>query len=136
MTAPLAGFRILDLSRVLAGPYATMIMGDLGAEVIKVERPGLGDDTRDWGPPFVGPDGQQESTYFLSTNRNKRSIELDLKDGSDLEVLRQMIGWADVLVENFRAGVMDRLGLGPEALAERNSQLVVLSITGFGSSGP
>jgi len=133
---PLAGVRVLDLSRVLAGPYATMILGDLGAEVIKVERPHSGDDTREWGPPFVGPEGQQESTYFLSTNRNKRSVVLDIKDPEDRVLLERMLVWADVLVENFRPGVMDRLGLTTEALANINPQLIVLTITGFGSTGP
>ena len=133
---PLAGIKVLDVSRVLAGPYATMILGDLGAEVIKVERPGVGDDTRDWGPPFVGPEGQQESTYFLSTNRNKRSITLDLKDADDRELFDRMLVWADVLVENFRPGVMDRLGLTSEFLQRTNPELIVLTITGFGSTGP
>jgi formyl-CoA transferase len=133
---PLAGIHVLDVSRVLAGPYATMVLGDLGADVIKVERPGGGDDTRDWGPPFVGPEGRQESTYFLSTNRNKRSITLDLKDERDRELFDRMLVWADVLVENFRPGVMARLGLGPEDLKRLNPELIVLSITGFGSSGP
>lgn len=133
---PLAGVHVLDLSRVLAGPYATMILGDLGAEVIKVERPHSGDDTREWGPPFVGPEGRQESTYFLSTNRNKRSLVLDIKDPEDRALLERMLVWADVLVENFRPGVMDRLGLTSEALAIINPQLIVLTITGFGSTGP
>lgn len=133
---PLTGIRVLDLSRVLAGPYATMILGDLGAEVIKVERPGRGDDTREWGPPFVGPEGRQESTYFLSANRNKRSIELDLKDRSDIELLHRMVAWADVLVENFRPGVMERLGLTAELLEKINPRLVLLTISGFGTSGP
>jgi crotonobetainyl-CoA:carnitine CoA-transferase CaiB-like acyl-CoA transferase len=133
---PLAGIKVLDVSRVLAGPYATMILGDLGAEVIKVERPGVGDDTREWGPPFVGPEGQQESTYFLSTNRNKRSVTLDLKDADDRELFDRMLVWADVLVENFRPGVMDRLGLTSEFLQRINPELIVLTITGFGSTGP
>ncbi|MGH2868193.1 MAG: CaiB/BaiF CoA transferase family protein [Solirubrobacteraceae bacterium] len=133
---PLAGLHVLDLSRVLAGPYATMVFGDLGAEVIKVERPESGDDTRDWGPPFVGPEGHRESTYFLSTNRNKSSITLDIKDPGDRALLERMLTWADVLVENFRPGVMDRLGLSPEALAAINPELIVLTITGFGSTGP
>jgi crotonobetainyl-CoA:carnitine CoA-transferase CaiB-like acyl-CoA transferase len=133
---PLAGVHVLDLSRVLAGPYATMVLGDLGAEVIKVERPESGDDTRDWGPPFVGPEGHQESTYFLSTNRNKRSVTLDIKDPTDRALLERMLAWADVLVENFRPGVMDRLGLSSEALEAINPELIVLTITGFGSTGP
>ena len=133
---PLAGINVLDISRVLAGPYATMVLGDLGADVIKVERPGVGDDTRDWGPPFVGPQGQQETTYFLSANRSKRSITLDLKDEDDRVLFDQMLLWADVLVENFRPGVMDRLGLTAENLERINPELIVLTITGFGSSGP
>ena len=133
---PLAGIKVLDVSRVLAGPYATMVLGDLGAEVIKVERPGSGDDTREWGPPFIGPEGHQESTYFLSTNRNKRSITLDLKDPDDRELFDRMLLWADVLVENFRPGVMDRLGLTSEFLQRTNPELIVLTITGFGSTGP
>jgi crotonobetainyl-CoA:carnitine CoA-transferase CaiB-like acyl-CoA transferase len=133
---PLAGIHVLDVSRVLAGPYATMVMGDLGAEVIKVERPRVGDDSREWGPPFVGPEGQQESTYFLSTNRNKRSVTLDLKDADDRELFDRMLVWADVLVENFRPGVMDRLGLSSKFLQRINPELIVLTITGFGSTGP
>jgi crotonobetainyl-CoA:carnitine CoA-transferase CaiB-like acyl-CoA transferase len=133
---PLAGIHVLDISRVLAGPFATMILGDLGAEVIKVERPGVGDDTRAWGPPFVGPEGQQESTYFLSINRSKRSVILDFKDAADRELLDRMLVWADVLVENFRPGVMDRLGLTSERLEQVNPELIVLTITGFGSTGP
>lgn len=133
---PLTGIHVLDISRVLAGPYATMILGDLGAEVIKVERPEVGDDTRGWGPPFVGPEGTQESTYFLSTNRSKRSVTLDLKDADDRELLDRMLVWADVLVENFRPGVMDRLGLSSTFLSQINDRLIVLTITGFGSTGP
>jgi crotonobetainyl-CoA:carnitine CoA-transferase CaiB-like acyl-CoA transferase len=133
---PLAGLTVIDLSRVLAGPYAAMMLGDLGARVIKVERPGVGDDTRLWGPPFVGPDGARESTYFLSTNRNKESVVLDLKDEEDLQILDALIADADVLIENFRGGVMDRLNLGAERLAAINPGLVTLSITGFGATGP
>jgi crotonobetainyl-CoA:carnitine CoA-transferase CaiB-like acyl-CoA transferase len=133
---PLSGVKVVDLSRVLAGPHAAMMMGDLGAEVIKIERPEVGDDTRGWGPPFVGPAGRQESTYFLSTNRNKRSLVADLKDPGDLALVRDLIARADVLIENFRRGVMDRLGLGRDALAALNPRLVTLSITGFGDDGP
>src|ERR1700749_1741593 len=99
---PLDGITVLDLSRVLAGPYAAMLLADMGARVIKVERPGAGDDTRSWGPPFVGG----ESTSYLSINRNKESVELDLKDESDGDVLRRLAADADVLIENFRPGVM------------------------------
>jgi crotonobetainyl-CoA:carnitine CoA-transferase CaiB-like acyl-CoA transferase len=133
---PLAGIRVVDLTRAMAGPYATLMLADAGAEVVKIERPGSGDDTRGWGPPFVGAEGARESVYFLSVNRGKRSVVLDLKSDGDLEVLRAMIREADVLAENFRPGVMERLGLGEEALEELNPGLVVLSITGFGEGGP
>ena len=131
---PLAGTVVVDLSRALAGPHATMMLADLGARVIKVETPKGGDDTRGWGPPFVGPD--EVSTYFLSANRNKESITLDLKADDDREVLLRLLDRADVLVENFRTGVLERLGLGVESLLERNPRLVVLSVTGFGHDGP
>ncbi len=113
-----------------------MMLGDLGAHVIKVEAPGSGDDTRGWGPPFVGPPDARESTYFLSANRNKQSIQLDLKDPVDLTTLRAMVRRADVLVENFRPGVLDRLGFDAAALEALNPRLVVLSISGFGHDGP
>lgn len=125
---PLEGLKVLDLSRVLAGPYATMVLGDLGAEVLKVEHPERGDDTRHWGPPFA--DG--ESAYFLAVNRNKRSMTADLKDGGDLLRVRELARGADVLIENFRRGTLDRLGLGYEELGEQNPGLVYCSITGFG----
>ncbi|KAJ1683823.1 hypothetical protein LUZ63_020968 [Rhynchospora breviuscula] len=136
---PLGDLLVVDLTRALAGPHATMMLGDLGARVVKVEAPGLGDDTRDWGPPFVGePDeqGRRHSTYFLSANRNKESVVLDLKDAGDRDVLLGLVDRADVLVENFRTGVLERLGLGLESLRERNPRLVALSITGFGHDGP
>uniref|UniRef100_UPI0028AE09B1 CoA transferase n=1 Tax=Arsenicicoccus bolidensis TaxID=229480 RepID=UPI0028AE09B1 len=130
---PLTGTLVVDLSRALAGPHATMMMGDLGARIVKVEAPGHGDDTRGWGPPFVEPDeGARESTYFLSANRNKESIALDLKDETDRAAFLALVERADVLVENFRTGVLDRLGLGFDTLHELNPRLVVLSITGFG----
>jgi crotonobetainyl-CoA:carnitine CoA-transferase CaiB-like acyl-CoA transferase len=137
-TGPLDGTLVVDLSRALAGPHATMMLGDLGARVVKVEAPGAGDDTRGWGPPFVDPPGGEarESTYFLSANRNKESVTLDLKDAADKAVLVDLVRRADVLVENFRTGVLDRLGLGFEHLQELNPRLVVLSITGFGHDGP
>jgi crotonobetainyl-CoA:carnitine CoA-transferase CaiB-like acyl-CoA transferase len=145
--SPLSGIVVVDLSRALAGPHAAMMFGDLGARVIKVETPGAGDDTRRWGPPFVRPsptgyevirryESDAESTYFLSTNRNKKSIALDLKSDDDRAVLVGLIDRADVLVENFRTGVLERLGLGLPALLERNPRLVALSITGFGHDGP
>jgi formyl-CoA transferase len=132
---PLAGVRVLDLARVLAGPYAAMLLADLGAEVIKVERPGTGDDTRSWGPPFAGPEDGRQSTYFLSVNRGKRSVTIDLKDPAERGFVTDLVRWADVLVENFRPGVMERLGLGDERLAELNPALVRLSISGFGEAG-
>lgn len=135
-SGPLAGIRVIDLTRALSGPYATLMLADAGAQVIKVERPDGGDDSRGWGPPFLGEGEHRESSYFLSVNRNKLSVTLDLKDPDDLGVLRDLLAEADVVVENFRPGVMDRLGLGQEALAALNDRLVVLSITGFGEGGP
>ena len=135
-SGPLSDVLVVDLSRALAGPHAAMMLGDLGARVIKVEAPGRGDETRGWGPPWVGEPGARESTYFLSTNRNKESIALNLKDDADRELLLGLVDRADVLVENFRTGVLDRLGLGFASLQERNPRLVVLSITGFGHDGP
>lgn len=149
-SGPLSDLLVVDLSRALAGPHATMMLGDLGARVVKVEAPGHGDDTRGWGPPFrwphadghVGtadeadPDVQRESTYFLSANRNKESVALNLKDEADRDVFLALVDRADVLVENFRTGVLERLGLGLDGLCERKPRLVVLSITGFGHDGP
>lgn len=131
---PLSNVVVVDLSRALAGPHAAMMLGDMGARVIKVENPDGGDDTRGWGPPFVGQPA--ESTYFLSCNRNKESITLDLKDEDGKETLRRLIQKADVLVENFRPGVLARLGFGTAELAELNPRLVTLSISGFGHDGP
>jgi crotonobetainyl-CoA:carnitine CoA-transferase CaiB-like acyl-CoA transferase len=136
MPALLDGVVVVDLSRALAGPHAAMMLGDLGARVIKVEVPGTGDDTRGWGPPFVGPDDDAQSTYFLSCNRNKESITLDLKSEDGKQTLTRLVGAADVLVENFRTGVLDRLGFPVDRLHELNPGLVVLSITGFGHDGP
>ncbi|MDT4933959.1 MAG: hypothetical protein QOK11_1851, partial [Pseudonocardiales bacterium] len=134
---PLAGVVVVDLSRALAGPHAAMMLGDLGARVIKVESPGGGDDTRSWGPPFMpGSDGAGHSTYFLSCNRNKESIALDLKSDDGRDTLTALVRRADVLVENFRPGVLDRLGFPVERLHELNPRLVVLSISGFGHDGP
>ncbi len=133
---PLEGVTVVDLTRALAGPYATLMLADAGAEVIKIERPDKGDDTRGWGPPFVGEPGVEESTYFLSVNRSKKSVVLDFNDPDDLERLRDLIRRADVLVENFRPGVMERFGLGEKELEELNPRLVYLSITGFGEGGP
>lgn len=133
---PLANVTVVDLTRALAGPYATMMLADAGAEVIKIERPGSGDDTRGWGPPFVGEPGAEESVYFLSTNRSKKSVELDFKDSEGFDQLKNLIRSADVLVENFRPGTLEKLGLGESELEELNPSLVVLSITGFGEGGP
>jgi crotonobetainyl-CoA:carnitine CoA-transferase CaiB-like acyl-CoA transferase len=134
---PLDGLVVVDLTRALAGPHAAMMLGDLGAEVIKVENPHGGDDTRGWGPPFVDPaQGERESTYFLCANRNKKSVTLDLKDDAGKAALRELISRADVLMENFRPGVLDRLGFSQQRLAEINPRLVVLSISGFGHDGP
>jgi len=127
---------VVDLSRVLAGPYATMLLADLGARVIKVERPGVGDDTRRWGPPFVGPADDPESAYFLAANRNKESIALDFGAPGDRAVLLRLIARADVVVENFRPGALARHGLDPETLRRRHPRLVVLSVSGFGPDGP
>jgi crotonobetainyl-CoA:carnitine CoA-transferase CaiB-like acyl-CoA transferase len=121
--------RVVDLSRVLAGPYCTMVLADLGADVIKVERPGEGDETRSWGPPYAGT----ESAYYLAINRSKRSLALDLKDSRGLELAVELCSSADVVIENFRAGAADAMGLGFEALRARNERLVYCSITGFGS---
>lgn len=129
---PLAGITVLDLTRVLSGPYCTMLLADMGARVIKVEQPGRGDDTRAWGPPFVGG----ESAYFLGVNRNKESITLDFKHERGRVVLDQLIGTADVLVENFRPGALDRQGFGFGSVHERHPRLVYCSISGFGHTGP
>jgi len=130
--APLHGITVLDLTRVLSGPYCTMLLADMGARVIKIEQPGKGDDTRAWGPPFV--DG--ESAYFLSINRNKESLTLDFKQPAGRAVLDRLIARADVIVENFRPGTLARLELDYAALSERHPRLVYCSISGFGHTGP
>lgn len=132
MTLPLEDIRVVDFSRILAGPYCTMMLGDLGADVIKVERPGVGDDTRQWGPPFAGT----ESAYYLSCNRNKRSVTLNLKSGEGRALAIRLAGQADVVVENFLPGTMDQWGLGYDDLAQANPRLVYCSLTGFGQTGP
>jgi len=129
--APLAGIRVLDLTRVLAGPFCAMMLGDMGAEVIKVEEPGKGDDTRSW-PPFV----EGESTYFMSVNRNKQSVTLNLKAPEGRKIFQALARKSDVLLENFRPGTMDKLGFGYKALARLNPRLVYCSVSGFGESGP
>jgi formyl-CoA transferase len=128
---PLDGLVVLDLSRVLAGPYCTMILGDLGADVIKVEHPD-GDDTRRWGPPFAAG----ESAYYLAVNRNKRSVVADLKTPAGRELVRRIARQADILVENFRPGTLDRLGLGLDLLRAENPRLITLTISGMGATGP
>ncbi len=135
----LAGLRVLDLSRILAGPTCTQILGDLGADIIKVEKPGAGDDTRAWGPPYVtGPDGKPttESAYYLSANRNKRSIAIDFTRSEGRAVLIRLLEKSDVLVENFKTGTLKRYGLDFETLHSRFPRLVYCSITGFGQTGP
>ncbi len=129
---PLEGVRVLDLTRVVAGPYCAMFLGDLGADVVKVEQPGTGDDTRGWGPPFAGG----ESAYYLCINRNKRSLTLDFKSKRAVELLRQLVKVADVVIENFRPGTMERLGMAEADLRKLNPRLIYASLTGFGADGP
>uniref|UniRef100_A0A8C8XC75 Succinyl-CoA:glutarate-CoA transferase n=2 Tax=Panthera leo TaxID=9689 RepID=A0A8C8XC75_PANLE len=129
---PLEGVKILDLTRVLAGPFATMNLGDLGAEVIKVERPGAGDDTRTWGPPFVGT----ESTYFLSVNRNKKSIAVNIKDPRGVKIIKELAAVCDVFVENYVPGKLSEMGLGYEDIDKIAPHIIYCSITGYGQTGP
>lgn len=129
---PLDGIRVVDLSRILAGPYCSMLLGDMGAEILKIENPDHGDDTRGWGPPFI--DG--ESAYFLSINRNKKSLTLNLKAAEGKDILTRLIGVSDVLLENFRPGTLTRLGFGYEQVRAMNPRLVYASISGFGQTGP
>jgi glutaryl-CoA transferase len=132
MAGPLSGTRVVDLTRALAGPYCTLLLGDMGADVIKIELPGSGDETRQWGPPFVAG----ESSYFMSVNRNKRSVTLDLKSAAGQAALKRLASSADVLVENFRPGTMDRLGLSYDRAHELNQSLIYCSVSGFGQTGP
>ena len=135
----LEGIRVIDLSRVLAGPVCTQMLGDLGAEIFKIERPGMGDDTRGWGPPFLKDDQGQdttESAYYLSANRNKHSVTLDLTQDTDRARLHELLKDADVLIENFKIGSLEKLGFGYEQLKEKYPRLVYCSITGFGQYGP
>ncbi len=134
-TGPLAGITVLDLSRVLAGPWCTQMLGDLGAEVIKIEQPGEGDDTRKWGPPFL-PDGSGDSGYYLCANRNKRSVAIDIARPEGQDLIRQLAAQADVLVENFRVGGLAKYGLDYPALRAIKPDLIYCSITGFGQTGP
>ena len=132
MTPPLDGLRVLDLTRALAGPFCAQMLGDMGADIVKVEQPGVGDNARAWGPPFQGG----ESSYFLSVNRNKRSIALNLRDARGAEVLRRLVAGSDVLLENFVPGTLDRLGFSYEACAALKPDLIYCSISGFGQLGP
>ena len=131
MNSPLDHIRVLDLSRILAGPWASQLLGDYGADVVKIERPGQGDDTRQWGPPWLAT----ESAYFLATNRNKRSVTVDMTTAGGQEVIRDLAGKADVILENFRVGTLGRYGLDPEALMSANPRLIVCSISAFGQTG-
>lgn len=135
-TAPLAGIRVLDLSRVLAGPWCTQLLADLGAEVIKIERPGAGDDTRHWGPPWHEYQGQKVAAYFLSANRGKKSAAIDFARPEGADLVRRLAGYSDVVVENFKVGGLEKLGLGAVSLRSANPRLIVASITGFGQDGP
>ena len=132
MMGPLDGITVLDLTRVLSGPYCTMLLADMGARVIKVEQPGKGDDTRAWGPPFL----EGESAYFLSINRNKESVTVDFKNPDGRALLERLIAKADVLVENFRPGTLAKQGLDYDTLSARCPRLVYCSISGFGQTGP
>ncbi|HHS82767.1 MAG TPA: CoA transferase, partial [Devosia sp.] len=136
---PLAGIRVLDMSRILAGPICAQMLGDFGADVVKVERPGAGDDTRKWGPPYV-QDRQgnptQESAYFLSANRNKRSVAIDMATPEGTERIRQLARRADIVLENFKVGGLKKYGLDYESLQAVNPAIVYCSITGFGQTGP
>lgn len=134
-SGPLAGLRVLDLSRVLAGPWSTQILGDLGAEVVKVEQPGQGDDTRRWGPPFLN-DGSNDAAYYLCANRNKRSIAVDLADPAGADIIRRLAARSDIVVENFRVGGLAKYGLDHESLRAEHPALIYCSITGFGQTGP
>lgn len=139
MAGPLQGIRVFDMSRVLAGPTCTQILGDLGAEIIKIEKPGEGDDTRKWGPPFLrdeAGDETKESAYYLSTNRSKRSLTLDFTKPEGRDLAKKLIATSDVLIENFKVGTLAKYGLGYEELHQEFPRLVYLSLTGFGQTGP
>lgn len=138
-TGPLKGIRVFDMSRILAGPSATQILGDMGAEILKIEKPGQGDDTRKWGPPFVkdasGKD-TTESSYYLSANRNKKSLALDFTTPEGLAIAKKLIGTCDILFENYKAGSLEKYGLGYEQLKAEFPKLIYCSLTGFGHDGP
>ncbi len=134
MTLPLEGVRVIEVGQALAGPLAGVLLADMGADVIKIEKPDGGDDARLWGPPF-GPDGKT-SLYFYSQNRNKRSVTLDLKSADDVEALNRLCETADILIQNLRPGVVDEIGIGPEAMLKRHPRLIYCSIWAFGYQGP
>ena len=139
MSSPLDGVRVLDLSRILAGPWATQVLADFGAEVIKVERPGVGDDTRSWGPPFLTDsegNATAESAYYLGANRGKRSLAIDFTSAEGQRLIRELAACSDVLVENYKVGGLAKYGLDHASLKAVNPKLVYCSITGFGQSGP
>jgi len=134
-TGPLKGIRVLDLSRVLAGPWCSQMLGDLGAAIIKVEQPGQGDDSRRWGPPFL-PDGSRDSAYYACANRNKRSVAVNLATAEGAGLIRKLAAKADIVLENFRVGTLKKNGLDYESLRQVNPKLIFCSITGFGQDGP
>ncbi|MBN8500563.1 MAG: CoA transferase, partial [Sphingomonadales bacterium] len=134
-TGPLAGITVLDLSRVLAGPWCGQMLGDLGADVIKIEQPGQGDDTRRWGPPFL-PDGSRDSAYYLCANRNKRSVAVDISRPEGQALIRRLAAQSDIVLENFRVGGLAKYGLDYAALKAVKPNLIYCSITGFGQTGP
>lgn len=134
MSGPLSGLRVIDLSRVLAGPSCTQILGDLGADIIKIERPGMGDDTRKWGPPFLGE--TKESAYYLSCNRNKRSIAVDMTKPEGQAIIHDLLAGADILIENFKTGGLKKYGLDFDNVHQRHPHIIYTSITGFGQTGP
>ncbi|MGZ3307679.1 MAG: CaiB/BaiF CoA transferase family protein, partial [Xanthobacteraceae bacterium] len=139
MAGPLSHIRVLDLSRIMAGPWAGQILADLGADVVKVERPGAGDDTRGWGPPFLKDRAGRDTSdagYFLAVNRGKRSIAVDLAHPEGQKIVRALAARADIVLENFKAGALAKYALGPEDLSKVNPALIYCSITGFGQSGP
>jgi crotonobetainyl-CoA:carnitine CoA-transferase CaiB-like acyl-CoA transferase len=139
MSGPLKGLRVLDLTRILAGPTCSQLLGDLGADVIKIERPGEGDDTRKWGPPFLkdaAGDDTTESAYYLSSNRNKRSVTIDFSHPGGQDLVRRLLPRCDLLVENFKVGGLGKFGLGYADLKDKFPRLIYCSITGFGQTGP
>src|SRR5690606_11817153 len=139
MAGPLSGIRVFDLSRILAGPTCTQLLGDLGADIIKIERTGAGDDTRKWGPPYLtGKDGKPtgEAAYYLASNRNKRSVTIDISKPAGQALAKKMIAKCDILLENFKVGDLKRYGLSYDDLKDTNPGLIYCSITGFGQTGP